>query len=144
MTPRLPRLSYPSTRQGVAVGVVLVLWGAVTAGVAGLFLGDRQHPEVAARVAAATFVSRIADADAVAAYDLLCAATRTRLDRAELTNWTRRLQIADHWVGAARPGPDPTSAVVGVRLTGPSGTARVVEFTVVAERGTWRVCAGPW
>ncbi|MFY1699497.1 MULTISPECIES: hypothetical protein [unclassified Solwaraspora] len=113
MIPRLPRLSHPFTRQGVTVGVVLVLWAAVTAGVAGLFLGNRQPPEVAARTAAATFVSRLDQAAPAAAYDLLCAPVRARLARTDFTRWTRGLQIADHWVGAARPGPDPTSAVAG-------------------------------
>jgi hypothetical protein len=144
MIPRLRRLSGQPARQIARVGGVLALCGLSMAAAAWLFLGPAQLPESAARIAAATFASRLVDGTPDQAYDLLCAATRAELDRSDFAGWARRQAVSDYWIGAVLAEPQQQSAVVGARLTGSDGTARAVRFEVVAERGTWRVCAGPW
>ncbi|MFV2020959.1 hypothetical protein [Micromonospora sp. LOL_023] len=144
MTPRLSPLSGQPTRHLAMTSGVLALSGCTMATVAWLFLGAVQPPEAAASTAVATFASRLADGTPDSAYDLLCAATRTELDRSDFAGWARRQALADHWVGAAVVGADRTSVTVGARLTGADGTAQAVSFEVIAEQGTWRVCTGPW
>lgn len=144
MTPRLRHLSGRPARQLAGVGGVLALCGLSMAAMAWLFLGPAQPPESAARTAVATFASRLADQTPDRAYDLLCAATRAELDRSDFTGWARRQAVSDYWIGAAVTEPDRRSVMVGARLTASGGGAQAVRFEVVAERGTWRVCGGPW
>ncbi|MFY1637763.1 hypothetical protein ACN27F_31580 [Solwaraspora sp. WMMB335] len=152
------RLTGPVGRQVGVVVAVFVLLAAVTALIGGTFLGIRQPAEEAARTAAATFLRRLAAGPPDAAYELLCRPVREGVDRSAFVLWAGRHPVADYWVGAAYPAPRPTDdavagpvvavagpvVAVAARLTGPDGGARVVEFHVVDERGSWRVCTGPW
>ncbi|MDG4765549.1 hypothetical protein O7632_15800 [Solwaraspora sp. WMMD406] len=147
MIARLRYLDEQLKRQLLTVVGVLVLFGVTVSAVGGLFLRSGQEPDLAARTAAVAFLDRLTDGPQDAAYDLLCTTTQADLSRTRFLEWSRGLGIEDYWIGAVRPieaASRPELATVGVRITTTTGVAQVIMLEVAVNRGSWRVCAGPF
>ncbi|HEV7707561.1 MAG TPA: hypothetical protein VGP16_05160 [Asanoa sp.] len=133
-------LRQPLRRAGV-LAAVLVVAGLVVGGFF-LFRGQRA-PEQGARLAADSFLTRLAAGNIAGAYDQLCNDTRARVEREDfVAGIGGRPAVSGYRIdGVAATGPH--DATVSAALLDPTGASSAYEMRVTVDRGTWRVCGNP-
>jgi len=140
LPPVADHLRQPLKRAGIMT-LVLVVVGLVVGGFF-LFRGERD-PERAARIAADSFLRRLAAGNIPGAYDQLCNDTRQRVEREDfVAGIGGRPAVHTYTIdGIAVTGPH--DAMVTATLGDPSGARTPYEMRVTVDRGTWRVCGDP-
>ncbi|GAA1858459.1 Rv0361 family membrane protein [Asanoa iriomotensis] len=133
-------LRQPLKRVGI-MGGTLVAAGLV---VGGFFaLGGHRGPEQGARLAADTFLTRLAAGNIGGAYDQLCNETRERVEREDfVAGIGGRPAVTSYKIdGVVATGS--ADATVSAALVDPTGAITPYELRVTDDRGTWRVCGNP-
>ncbi|SNT62567.1 hypothetical protein SAMN05421812_114118 [Asanoa hainanensis] len=133
-------VSDEARRAGILTAVLLVA-GLVVGGFF-LFRGHRD-PEQGARLAADSFLTRLAAGNIGGAYDQLCNETRERVERDDfVAGIGGRPAVSSYRIdGVAATGP--SDATVTAELLDPVGASTPYELRVTDDRGTWRVCGNP-
>jgi hypothetical protein len=120
--------------------VLLLFLGALA--VTGIFRAH-QAPPKAARIAAESFLGRLAAGNIVGAYDQLCNDTRARLGREDFVAGIGGRPAVHTWrIDKVDPGRDGAMTVTAT-LADPGGNPTAYAMRVVDDRGTWRVCGDP-
>ncbi|MEV4535132.1 hypothetical protein AB0J82_15010 [Asanoa sp. NPDC049518] len=133
-------VSDEARRAGMLTAVLLVA-GLVVGGFF-LFRGHRA-PEQGARLAADSFLTRLAAGNIGGAYDQLCNETRERVEREDfVAGIGGRPAVSSYRIDSvAETGP--SDATVSAELLDPVGASTAYELRVTDDRGTWRVCGNP-
>jgi hypothetical protein len=128
----------PQVRAGLLV--LLLFLGALA--VTGIFRA-RQAPARAARIAAESFLGRLAAGNIVGAYDQLCNDTRARLERDDFVAGIGGRPAVHTWrIDKVAAGGDGAVTVTAT-LADPGGNPTSYAMRVVDDRGSWRVCGDP-
>jgi hypothetical protein len=128
----------PQVRAGLLVLVLFI--GALA--VAGSFRA-RQAPQKAARIAAESFLGRLAAGNIAGAYDQLCNDTRGRLERDDFVAGIGGRPAVHTWrIDKVAAGGDGAMTVTAT-LADPGGNPTAYAMRVVDDRGAWRVCGDP-
>ncbi|MDG4826812.1 hypothetical protein O7635_33600 [Asanoa sp. WMMD1127] len=130
----------PLRRLGVLTAVLVVV-GLVVGGFF-LFRGHRS-PEQGARLAADSFLTRLAAGNIAGAYDQLCNETRGRVERDDfVAGIGGRPAVSSYRIDDV-VATGPQDATVSAALVDPGGASTAYEMRVTDDRGTWRVCGNP-
>ena len=133
-------LRQPLKRVGIMSGT-LVAAGLV---VGGFFaLGGQRGPEQGARLAADTFLTRLAAGNIAGAYDQLCNETRDRVEREDFVAGIGGRPAVTSYTIDAVVATGEHDATVSAALVDPTGAKTPYELRVTDDRGTWRVCGNP-
>jgi hypothetical protein len=137
-TDRWEALRRPQARAGLLV-LLLFLGTLALAG----FFRAHQDPPKAARIAAESFLGRLAAGNVTGAYDQLCNETRSRLEREDFVAGIGGRPAVHTWridkVDRAGDGAVSVTAT----LADPGGNPTAYAMRVVDDRGAWRVCGDP-
>jgi hypothetical protein len=147
MPPPVPKKSHTLRTVLIVVGIVLVLCcgGAVVGGVF-LFHG-LSKTTAPPRAAADKFITDLENGDTSAAYDLLCAGTRSAFTEDAFTQGVAgQPKISSHSIKGVDvvTSAGHTSATVEADLTTGTGFVDHHQFPLVKEDGSWKVCGQPY
>jgi hypothetical protein len=142
MAARVPSLDDVLRRPQVRVAALVLVLFVGALGV-GAFFRARQQPAPAARIAAESFLGRLAAGNIAGAYDQLCNDTRRRVERDDfVASIGGRPAVHTYRIDEVAAEGD-AAATVNATLADPGGNTSAYALRVVVDRGTWRVCGDP-